>query len=184
MGSMGLASNLGKVAVRPCKLPCWEPAENPPPSFLPSHTFPSTRNLVHPRSLSRPGINSIWLFLPFVAFTQRRKVSLCREKTSNSPEAVTWPGANCLKLQTGSASLGKLDLDADTYEVYIYMHMCISSPTVSLHVVNDRINVLAKAYLGVYEGPEPTTIIQVLLSYCFLFPPHILLLPSSQSLKS
>lgn len=33
MGSMGLASNLGKVAVRPCKLPCWEPAENPPPLF-------------------------------------------------------------------------------------------------------------------------------------------------------
>lgn len=29
-GSMELASNLGKVAVRPCKLPCWESREKPP----------------------------------------------------------------------------------------------------------------------------------------------------------
>lgn len=51
-------------------------------------------------------------------------------KNSNSPETVTWPGPKCLKLQTGSASLKRLDLATDTNEVYLYAYtsMCPHPP--------------------------------------------------------
>lgn len=69
-----------------------------------SHPSPtavlSTRNLMHPRSLPRPGMKFNLAFLPLRCFYREKKVAVCREKNSNSPETVTWPGAKCLELQT------------------------------------------------------------------------------------
>lgn len=49
------------------------------------------------------------------------------------------------------------------------MHMYFPSPAVSLHMLNDRINVLAKAYLGVYEGTRTdyyhTGFVELLFSF-------------------
>lgn len=58
MGSMGLASNLGKVAVRPCKLPCWEPSRGNPSS---PPTLPLTRYLPRASPFALP----IWHEIQF-----------------------------------------------------------------------------------------------------------------------
>lgn len=158
----GSHPNLGKVAVRPCKLPCWE-LEN---SHSSPTTVPSTRNLVHPRSLPQPGMKFNLAFLPLRCFYREKKVTVCREKNSNSPETVTWPGAKCLKLQTVQPASKSLNSLLIHIIKSMYTYTCRCPRLLCLcRMVNDRIIVLAVAYMGVYEGLEPTTIIQV----CFVF---------------
>jgi hypothetical protein len=96
-GSMGFASNLGKVPVRPCKLPSWEP-QNLPPSLPFSHFF-STTNLLPASQFPPP----TWHEIAFVRSSFREeKVAVCPGGgggNSSSPETVTWPEATCLELQ-------------------------------------------------------------------------------------